>query len=1310
MPSDRRSPAVLPDPAALTSNAAPAGNAVLPDQAERDLIAADANSLLFVEAGAGTGKTTALVDRIVSMVTGAGSFEPVPMSAIAAITFTDKAAAELRNRVRAELNKALGTASRDQHGLVRAALSELDGAAVGTLHSFARRILAEHPVEAGLPPSFETLDEIASEVAFDERWDLFFCDLMSDESMRWPVGMLDAVGIGPGHVRDLARVLNANSDRLGWPPHAARDTPLEVSRIEKLARQLAERRSECFKPAGCKLHASFGPISALVRHLGNARNDRERLRVLTRANIPKVANKGKKDDWPDVAAVRDGFAALAEAIDTSAGAAVAEALAQVVERLRGFTVNSAEHRRRMGSLEFHDLLTQARWLLRDSPAAGDVRAALAAQYQRLMLDEFQDTDPIQIELAQLIAFPDGISTNRTNTGSARPERLFFVGDPKQSIYRFRRADIAQYQAAQSTFGEQLGSVIALRTNFRTLPGIVAWVNEVFGRLITEVAGLQPPYRALSAGRRLPAADLTAADLAAEPRVGIVGLLPHPRKMPISEVREAESADVARVIQTILSQPWTVIDPRTNQARPARANDIAVLIPKRTGLSQLEDALTDADISFRLEAASFVWRTQMVRDLMMCLRAVSDPTDALATASALRTPVYGCGDDDLYLHRRHHHGSWNCTDPRLNDAQPTPVVEALRHLLSLHQRSAVLGPAALLDALVRERRLYEQVATRARPRDGWRQIRYLIDQARAWSDSQHGGLRGFLAWARGQASENSRITESILPESDDEAVRVMTIHAAKGLEFPMVIVAGLQDKPRKRAGVQAIFASEGSPPDMSPELRPPEMTSPKTQPPEIRLSGTVNSLGFDNRNDEELEALHYERLRLLYVACTRARDHLIVSVHRKEPPKSTRESHNMESGELLFAALEADDGSVPGDLRQGRTWQAFEHLAGNHRAGTQADSHAGITETGTNVGGTTDSRAHGRAGSTEADAGAPSADDTPVTGVLTRTPGSRFENREEWLRCHAAAGGASRTVSHLSASGLARHHATTAAADAAGGAAANTEAGNSVGHADHSPDRAGPRHLAAPAGGRPSPDRPGLGGGLDAAGLSKDDASAGVHAGARTAVGDAGDTCGFSADGVPPVRRGRYGTALGSAVHAVLQSIDIAGSSSHHTEMLRTLVDVCARDHGVPKQASEITRRVRAALGSETLAEAARGRYWQEVFVSAALPDGLVLEGFIDLLYETPQGGLVVVDFKTDALDDHLSVEHKTRYYRLQGATYAWCAQQATGAAVERIVFQFLSPGGLREGVIEGDDLATALDEVPTSARSARSAATRLVRG
>ena len=532
---------------------------------------------------------------------------------------------------------------------------------------------------------------------------------------------------------------------------------------------------------------------------------------------------------------------------------------------------------------------------------------------------------------------------------------------------------------------------------------------------------------------------------------------------------------------------------------------------------------------------------------------------------------------------------------------------------MHERHTVLGPAALLDALVRERRVYEQVATRWRPRDGWRQIRYLIDQARAWSDSQYGGLRGFLSWAQGQASENARVTESILPESDDEAVRVMTIHTAKGLEFPIVVVAGLQDKPRKRTGVQVIFADSGEPPD-------------------IRLRNEAQSAAFGERNEAEVIAAHFERLRLLYVACTRARDHLVVSVHRKAAPRKTQGDHNLESGELLATAVYPLDESSPGKPPGGRSWRTAEF--GSSAAESDTD------------------------------------DPALPAGTVAALPPERAEpvqdgsspprSRAEWRERHASAVAASRFPTYLSASALVKR---------------SGQGDRAITDADVEP-----RVKAQ----------------LEA-GLSKDD---GLHEGTSAATDNAAGE-GIDDRGGSRVKRGRYGTAFGSAVHAVLQHIDITDAQSHKPETLAPLARICASEHGVADRWRDIVRLVEAALSSDTVSAAARGRHWQEVLVTAPLPDGLVLEGFIDLLYETPDDQLVVVDFKTDVIDDGITVDDKTAYYRLQGATYAWCAQQATGKRVVQIVFQFLRPDGVSEGVIVGDDLARALEEVPAAAQSAR---------
>ena len=545
--------------------------------------------------------------------------------------------------------------------------------------------------------------------------------------------------------------------------------------------------------------------------------------------------------------------------------------------IRAFTLESARARQREGQLEFHDLLVLARALLRDPDHGPAVRATLHERYDRLLLDEFQDTDPIQIELAVRIAAADprraAAGTERWDRVDVAPGHLFVVGDPKQSIYRFRRADIATFLRAAERFGPEGGGVVELTANFRTVSPIIDWVNHTFAALMGEgddVAlphGSQPDYLPLVA---------TRAAAATGPTVSILGRQEHPKGTLADEIRTAEAGDVASAITRVIDEGWDVSDEQGGW-RPARLGDITVLVPARTSLPFLEEALDDAGIAFRAETSSLVYASRAVRDLLMVLRAIDDPTNTLHIVSALRTPLLACGDDDLFRFKWERRGRWSYLADQ-PDTVPLddPVRAALAYLRSLYEERIWLAPSELLGRITQDRRALELGFAEGRPRDVWRRLRFVTDQARAWSEATGGNLRQYLHWVTAQTAEGARVAESILPESDDDAVRILTIHGAKGLEFPVTIVSGMSTAPSNRsAPAEVVFPDTGN---------------PDADTVGYKFGGKVTTNEYvEWAPIDEQMGLH-ERIRLLYVACTRARDHLIMSVHRKartNPPETER---------------------------------------------------------------------------------------------------------------------------------------------------------------------------------------------------------------------------------------------------------------------------------------------------------------------------------------------------------------------------------------------------------------------------------------
>lgn len=856
---------------------------VPPDYAARSRITSDLQDTLFVQAGAGSGKTSELVARVLRLVLEGD----VELRSIAAITFTEKAGDELRDRIRTDLQKiAAADPPSSQAGRCRKALDQLDGAAIGTLHSFAQRLLTQYPIEARLPPRIEVLDEVSSTVAFDERWSIFQERLLGDPAMQRTLLLLFSAGVRVDALRLLARKFDDNWDLVIEQVPAEAAEPPDVRQL--LPPVLDAMRAVCGQPCRASddsLRVELDKIADYYHTLCNITDEHRLIEAISpnRSSRPtfSVVKKGRKASWDDIDLVRGQVAEVREMLDAVRQAVMEACARQVGSVLRAFTLEAAEQRRAAGQLQFHDLLVLARSLLRDV-GHGRIRADLHERYKRILLDEFQDTDPIQIELAVRIATEDPESSVSGGAPwyevEVTPGQLFFVGDPKQSIYRFRRADIETYLAAARRFGSSKGGMVELASNFRTTAPVIDWVNQTFGPLFHEQSDIdngpsQPDYGALEPVR---------ASAPAGPAVSVIGRPVHPSDLSADDLREAEAEDVAQTVRGVIGEEWSVDDERGGW-RPARLGDITVLVPARTSLPFLEDALERHGIPFRTESSSLVYATRAVRDLLMILRAVGDPTNSLHTFSALRTPLLGCGDDDLYRFKVMAKGRWSylARQPEsvADDDQVRQGLEYLRRLYDVRQWHT---PSELLDRIAEDRRAFELGFGEGRPRDVWRRLRFLIDQARAWSEATGGNLRQYLDWVDRQAQEGTRASEAVLPESDDDAVRIMTVHAAKGLEFPVTILSGMSTKPQgARAPAEVRFPPRG---EVGYKFGSKLVTD------EYSVWQPI---------DEQMDL--QERIRLLYVACTRARDHLVVSVHRKSR-KSTPAAAARTNAELLVEGM------------------------------------------------------------------------------------------------------------------------------------------------------------------------------------------------------------------------------------------------------------------------------------------------------------------------------------------------------------------------------------------------------------------------
>lgn len=827
----------------------------LPDRDARTRVETDTSATLFVEAGAGTGKTHALVTRLTALLVDDG----VPVDQLAAITFTEKAAAELRDRLRVSLVGKRTDPRAD------AALAGLDTAAIGTLHSFALRLLSENPLEAGIPPRVTAQQDTAEATAVEALWQecatvLFGSGPTASRSgslARAVDDMLDA-GVSTRAFRGIVEALHRDWDRLPHEPLYTGDPDLpgtpDLGDVVAAVGSIVGWRDSC-QDESDKFLSILGGHQTWLEDLRAATEDpaASPTWVELLANPKGVGTGGKAANWggKDVLdSIRDEIRRLPDLCGEILEAHWRPRIAIVLDALIPVVRRHAADRRRHGTLQFHDQLVLARDLLRNPV----VRDRVRSRYRRILIDEFQDTDPIQLDIADLL-------TDAGDGSGPEPGRLFTVGDPKQSIYRFRRADIATYLRARGGVDHARDGIEIerLSTNFRCSRAVLDWVNEVFGEVLTASEGIQPEYRALE-----PSPERPDHDPAHGPRPFVFrteDVPPHCPPEASDELRRhwTEAADVARVIGTALQQGWTH-ESKTGRQAPLRLGDIAILLPSRGSLPMIETCLDHAGIDYRAEASSIVYGTPEIRDLILAVRAVANTADEASLVGALRSPLFGCGDDDL-LRWRAGGGSWAPGAPTPTELSSSPVAEAMDYLSALSRDTR--RPGELLEKLVHDRSVFESVAESPRRRDLWRRIRFVIEHAWQWEESAadpaRADLRDYADWALSLTAEDARVPEAAIPEIGVDAVRITTIHASKGLEYPMVIVAGMSRKwPSDRP--QLLWTDDDPP-------RPAASFSPIVRDP-----------AFNHAYEREKAHSLAERIRLLYVATTRAESRLAVSGH------------------------------------------------------------------------------------------------------------------------------------------------------------------------------------------------------------------------------------------------------------------------------------------------------------------------------------------------------------------------------------------------------------------------------------------------
>jgi ATP-dependent helicase/nuclease subunit A len=748
-----------------------AAHLMLDDAEARRRIREALDESLIVEASAGTGKTTELVRRIVNVLRAGHKVD-----SIVAVTFTNKAAGELKLRLRQELDRAR---SEEPDAAFRAnledALAHLEEASIGTIHAFCGELLRERPVEAQVDPAFAEVAQSESDRLFREAFQSWIQARLNEES--------------PGLRRALSRIAareNAESpiEQLAFAARKLiewRDYPAAWQQLPFPREQAIDQLVDHLMLTAPRVNPAFRAIADLATRIERqeefAPRDHDELESLFLKLLRDLKRLNRKGEEAFVHALEQ-FKRVA---DADLAYYLRDELIEVKDRYE-------ERKARTGRLDFLDLLLCARNLVAGNR---DVRAYLQRTISHIFVDEFQDTDPLQAEILLLLAAD---SLDQTDWLKIRPVpgKLFLVGDPKQSIYKFRRADVEMYQQLKRSLMEKGVGVVQLTKSFRSVRPIQQFVNAAFAPLMTgdEVAA-QAQYAPL--GEHWPAP---------EGRPSVIALpVPKPygmRNVSKKEIERSLPDAICAHVEWLLSDEckWQVRDPED----PSRLTKITarhVCLLFRRFLNFGEDLTRDyvrgleaRGIPHLLVGSKSFHSREEVETVRAALNAIEWPDDELSVFATLRGSLFALEDERLY-NFRHEYKRWFPFLPKPAEvpADFAPVWQALEELARLHRGRNRRAVADTVNQLLEATRAHAGFALRPAGDQVLANVYRIADLARSYELEGGISFRGFVELLDEQ-SKKAESAEAPVLEEGAEGVRIMTVHAAKGLEFPIVYLADI----------------------------------------------------------------------------------------------------------------------------------------------------------------------------------------------------------------------------------------------------------------------------------------------------------------------------------------------------------------------------------------------------------------------------------------------------------------------------------------------------------------------------------------
>ncbi|MDX1764666.1 MAG: UvrD-helicase domain-containing protein, partial [bacterium] len=801
---------------------------------------------LCVTAGAGSGKTTVLVERYLHLIEAGG----LDVDSIVAITFTEKAANQMKEKIREKIGARVTAAeSRTEREAWERRSRQIGSAWIHTIHGFCTRLLKENPVEAGVDPRFTMLDETET-LLLNHRIIADFINDRLNQDAETMVRLLTDYGLRT--VQDmLTSLLNEREAvRLWWDFYLENNDNQILAPLRKRAEADLDRlRSEldsvaCSDP-GDRLEQLR---QAVLETLPPSPITGENLDFLSTGI---KLGQGSKKKWGDgpfarakeiLVAIRVRAGQLVSLYDQKRTARDLTLLRALLLEFRLLHDRYRQEKSSRGLVDFEDLLILARDLVTQNPA---VRHKYRARIGTVLIDELQDTDPLQMAIVDSICGPDKIP-------------IFGVGDAKQSIYSFRRADVAVFQRFQERIGRHNpDAVIPLSKNFRSQDAILDFINALFKKILsarqqgeTDICfdGLEPHKKRVTQDHFVETFFIKS----------------QPGETRAQSIREDEAAWMAARIEAMVDGGEPRILEGEGEIRPVHFGDIAILFRAMSDVKIYEAALRARGIPFTVVSGTGFFHKQEILDVLNILKLVLYPEDEEALAGILRCPVIGVRDDTLFFMTRGRSLSQGLRDAESVegiDDQERAILRRARQLIgqlrSLRDRvrvpeligrflEATAYPALLLTDPIHG---HQRCAN----------LKKLMDLARRFGSRAFFGLADFVDYVEELRKRDTREGQSAIDEEANDTVRILTVHKAKGLEFPVVFLPDLGRSSGGRSGPLAIDPALGI-----------GMMTPDGK------GGLQDTAIRSFMTAEKKAADLAEEKRLFYVACTRAKDFLLLS--------------------------------------------------------------------------------------------------------------------------------------------------------------------------------------------------------------------------------------------------------------------------------------------------------------------------------------------------------------------------------------------------------------------------------------------------